>query len=222
MSLEFLYDLADYIEEKCGDGCLGYHIAIDELVVTARRDNIPDMLKLLRNDSECGFTILVDICGVDYPGREERFEIVYNLLSMHQNQRIRVKTHTDEDTPVPSVTSLFSCAAWYEREVWDLYGVFFDGHPDLRRILTDYGFEGHPMRKDFPLTGFVELRYDNEKERVVYEPVQLTQDFRNFDFESPWEGLRDVQLPGDEKETRPEHGWTPYERDPFKSIQDES
>ena len=222
MSLEFLYDLAEYIEEKCSDSCLGYHIAIDELVVTAKRDHIPDMLKILRDDNECDFTMLVDICGVDYPGRAGRFEIVYNLLSMHQNQRIRVKTHTNEDTPVPSVTSLFSCAAWYEREIWDLYGVFFDGHPDLRRILTDYGFEGHPMRKDFPLTGFVELRYDNEKERVVYEPVQLTQDFRNFDFESPWEGLRDVQLPGDEKETKPEHGWTPYERDPLKAIQDES
>lgn len=155
-------------------------------------------LTFLRDDTNCLFKILVDVCGVDYPEREERFEVVYHLLSLKHNQRIRVKVSTDEDTPVPSVVGVFSTANWFEREVWDLYGVFFSDHPDLRRILTDYGFEGHPLRKDFPLTGYVEVRYDDEQKRVVYEPVKLTQEFRRFDFLSPWEGAQYV-LPGDEK-----------------------
>jgi NADH-quinone oxidoreductase subunit C len=140
----------------------------------------------------------VDILGVDYPEQEERFEVVYQFLSLRHNQRVRVKVTTDEDSPVPSVAGIYPSAIWYEREVWDMYGVFFADHPDLRRILTDYGFEGHPLRKDFPLTGYVELRYDDEQKRVVYEPVKLTQDFRTFDFLSPWDGMT-RQLPGDEK-----------------------
>jgi NADH-quinone oxidoreductase subunit C len=147
------------------------------------------------------FKELVDLCGVDYPERERRFEVVYHLLSLKNNQRIRVKVETDESTPVPSVVELFSTAGWFEREAWDMYGIYFADHPDLRRILTDYGFEGHPLRKDFPLTGHVELRYDDEQKRVVYEPVRLRQDFRTFDFLSPWEGGGGV-LPGDEKATR--------------------
>ncbi|MBY0430201.1 MAG: NADH-quinone oxidoreductase subunit C, partial [Rhodospirillales bacterium] len=143
------------------------------------------------------FKQLMDLCGIDYPQREQRFEVVYHLLSMKHNQRIRVKAPTDEDTPVPSVTGVFSAANWFEREAWDMYGIFFADHPDLRRLLTDYGFEGHPLRKDFPLTGYVEVRYDDEQKRVVYEPVKLTQDFRTFDFLSPWEGPG--LLPGDEK-----------------------
>jgi NADH-quinone oxidoreductase subunit C len=142
----------------------------------------------------------MDVCGVDYPDRDERFEVVYNLLSLKLNQRVRVKVTTDEDSPVPSVTGVFRSAGWYERETWDLYGIFFSDHPDLRRLLTDYGFEGHPLRKDFPLTGYVEVRYDDEQKRVVYEPVRLTQEFRTFDFLSPWEGMTRV-LPGDEKAT---------------------
>jgi NADH-quinone oxidoreductase subunit C len=156
------------------------------------------VLGFLKDDANCRFQQLVDICGVDYPEREERFEIVYNLLSVTQNQRVRVKVATDEATPVPSATGVFRSAGWFERETWDLFGVFFSDHPDLRRILTDYGFEGHPMRKDFPLTGHVEVRYDEELKRVVYEPVKLHQDFRRFDFLSPWEGMTRL-LPGDEK-----------------------
>jgi NADH-quinone oxidoreductase subunit C len=161
------------------------------------RAAIVKVMSFLRDESQCQFKMLVDVCGVDYPERPERFEIVYNLLSLKHNQRIRVKVTTDEDTPVPSVTSVFSTAGWFEREAWDLYGIFFSDHPDLRRILTDYGFQGHPMRKDFPLTGYVEVRYDEEQKRVVYEPVKLVQEFRRFDFESPWEGM--TILPGDEK-----------------------
>jgi len=142
---------------------------------------------------------LMDICGVDYPDRAKRFDVVYHLLSLKNNARVRVKVQTDEGTPVPSVVGVHSAAGWFERECWDLFGVAFAGNPDLRRILTDYGFEGHPLRKDFPLTGYVEVRYDDEQKRVVYEPVKLTQDFRNFDFMSPWEGMTDVMLPGDEK-----------------------
>jgi NADH-quinone oxidoreductase subunit C len=152
--------------------------------------------------------MLVSLCAVDYPDRPERFEVVYNLLSLEQNNRVRVKISAAENEFVPTVTKVFSTAGWFEREAWDLYGIFFEGHTDLRRILTDYGFEGHPLRKDFPLTGFVELRYDEEQRRVVYEPVQLTQDFRTFDYLSPWEGMTDVMLPGDEKGTVPA-GWKP-------------
>ncbi len=150
---------------------------------------------------ECLFRQLIDVAGVDYPEREQRFEVVYQLLNMKHNRRLRVKVQTDEKTPVPSAVGVFSSAGWYEREVWDMYGVHFDGNPDLRRILTDYGFDGHPQRKDFPLTGYVEMRYDEEQKRVVYEPVQLRQAYRSFDFLSPWEGPAEYVLPGDEKKT---------------------
>jgi NADH-quinone oxidoreductase subunit C len=169
-----------------------------QLVLWVRRESIVKVLTFLRDDPRCLFKCLVDVCGVDYPQRPERFEVVYHLLSLHHNLRLRVKVTTDEETPVPSVAGVFSTANWYERETWDLYGVYFSDHPDLRRLLTDYGFEGHPMRKDFPLTGYVEVRYDDEQKRVVYEPIKLKQEFRSFDFLSPWEGMSDV-LPGDEK-----------------------
>jgi NADH-quinone oxidoreductase subunit C len=157
-----------------------------------------DVLTKLRDDAACRFEILIDICGVDYPARPNRFDVVYHLLSVRKNQRLRLKLETDEATPVPSVISVFPAANWYEREAYDMYGILFSNHPDLRRLLTDYGFEGYPLRKDFPLTGYKEVRYDDEQKRVVYEPVRLTQEFRNFDFESPWEGVEYV-LPGDEK-----------------------
>ena len=169
-----------------------------ELTITVKADAIVPALSFLRDDAKCLFKQLMDVCGVDYPDRARRFDVVYHLLSLKLNQRIRVKLETDEQTPVPSVTGVFSSAGWWEREAWDLYGVFFSDHPDLRRILTDYGFEGHPLRKDFPLTGYVELRYDDELKRVVYQPVQLVQEFRDFDFMSPWEGAPHI-LPGDEK-----------------------
>ncbi|WP_408904047.1 NADH-quinone oxidoreductase subunit C [Neoroseomonas nitratireducens] len=168
-----------------------------ELVLRARRDALPALMLLLRDDPRFACEQCVDICGVDWPERPERFEIVYNLLSLAHNHRIRVIVTTDEATPVPSVAGIWACATWYERETWDMYGVVFDGQTDLRRLLTDYGFEGHPLRKDFPLTGFVELRYDEELKRVAYSPVQLTQEFRNFDYMSPWEAM--TTLPGDEK-----------------------
>ena len=169
-----------------------------ELILNVRAEALLRVIKFLRNDANCLFHMLVDICGVDYPEREKRFEIVYNLLSLKHNIRLRLKVSTDENTPVPSVSSIYPTAGWFERECWDMYGVFFGDHPDLRRILTDYGFEGHPLRKDFPLTGYVEVRYDDEQRRVVYEPVKLTQEFRSFDFLSPWEGMTPT-LPGDEK-----------------------
>lgn len=193
-----LNDLGDYIAGKAGDAVLSWEIALGELATVTTRDNLSAVMKLLRDDSNCQFKVLIDVTAADYPEREERFEIVYNLLSLSHNQRIRVKASTDENTPVPSVVPLFSAAGWFEREVWDMFGVFFTDHPDLRRMLTDYGFEGHPLRKDFPLTGYVEVRYDEEQKRVVYEPVTLTQDFRSFDFMSPWEGAEYI-LPGDEK-----------------------
>ena len=193
-----LNDMGDYIAGKAGDAVLSWEIALGELAIVTTRDNLSAVMKLLRDDSNCQFKVLIDVTAADYPEREERFEIVYNLLSLSHNQRIRVKASTDENTPVPSVVPLFSAAGWFEREVWDMFGVFFTDHPDLRRMLTDYGFEGHPLRKDFPLTGYVEVRYDEEQKRVVYEPVTLTQDFRSFDFMSPWEGAEYI-LPGDEK-----------------------
>ena len=171
------------------------------LIVTVE-DLLSEMIRL-RDDPATQFDQLIDICGVDYPEREQRFEVVYHLLSLRRNNRLRVKVCTDENTPVPSIVGLYPAAGWFERECWDMYGIKFSGHPDLRRILTDYGFEGHPLRKDFPLTGFVEVRYDDEQKRVVYEPVKLVQDFRNFDNLSPWAGMTDVMLPGDEKGTRP-------------------
>jgi NADH-quinone oxidoreductase subunit C len=176
-------------------------IAHGELMVTVQRDAIVRVLQFLRDDPACRFDVLVDICGVDYPERPERLEVVYNLLSLTHNCRVRLKVMTDEETPVPSATPVYSAAGWFERECWDLLGVYFADHPDLRRILTDYGFEGHPLRKDFPLTGYVEVRYDEEQKRVVYEPVKLKQEFRSFDFLSPWEGMNTI-LPGDEKATR--------------------
>ena len=196
---EALQDLEQHISAALPDEILGSEIAYDELALTVRREVLLKVLKFLRDDQNCQFKQLVDVCGVDFPEREERFEVVYNLLSLKHNQRVRVKLSAGEDTPVDSATEIFSSANWFERETFDLYGVFFAGHPDLRRILTDYGFEGYPLRKDFPLTGFVEVRYDSEQRRVVYEPVKLTQEFRSFDFSSPWEGI--LHLPGDEKAT---------------------
>ncbi len=170
--------------------------AFGELTLTAEAARIVDVLTFLRDDAACRFVCFTDLSGADYPEREQRFDIVYQLLSPKLDRRIRVKIATDEATPVPSAISVFPAANWYEREVYDLFGVLFEGHPDLRRILTDYGFDGHPLRKDFPMTGFVEVRYDDEEKRVRYEPVRLDQEFRQFDFLSPWEGAR---LPGDEK-----------------------
>ena len=193
-----LKDLGDYVAEALPQEVLGTEIELDELMVRARRDLIVKVLTFLRDDVNCRFQQLMDVCGVDYPEREKRFEVVYNLLSLTHNMRIRIKVETDEETPVPSVSGVFSSATWWEREAWDLFGIYFSEHPDLRRIMTDYGFDGHPLRKDFPLTGYVEVRYDDEQKRVVYEPVKLTQEFRTFDFLSPWEGVQGV-LPGDEK-----------------------
>lgn len=213
---DIFIELAEHVQEETDGAVTSFELINGELVLHADKNSLKKLLIFLRDDPECQFSQLVDICGVDYPNELERFTIVYNLLSMKQNQRIRVKITTDEDTPVPSVSSLFSCANWAEREIWDLYGVMFEGHPDHRRILTDYGFEGHPLRKDFPLTGFVELRYDEEQKRVVYAPVQLTQDFRMFDNLSPWEGLTKIQLPGDEKATIPEHGYVAAAKAAYK------
>ncbi|MFQ5785209.1 MAG: NADH-quinone oxidoreductase subunit C [Alphaproteobacteria bacterium] len=195
---EALRELGDHIAAALPEDVVDTEIAHGELAVRVQRSAIVRVLCFLRDDAGCQFKCLMDVCGVDYPEREERFEVVYNLLSVQHNQRVRVKLTTDEEAPVPSVTGVFNSAGWWEREAWDLFGIYFSGHPDLRRILTDYGFEGHPLRKDFPLTGFVEMRYDDEQKRVVYEPVKLTQEFRSFDFLSPWEGAHYV-LPGDEK-----------------------
>ena len=197
-----LVDLAEMLKLSLPDDIVDAFFADGDLTVTVQRPSIVKVLKFLRDDANCQFSQLVDLCGVDFPEREERFEVVYHLLSMNQNLRTRLKVCASEDTSVPSVASVFSCANWFEREVWDMYGVFFSDHPDLRRILTDYGFDGHPQRKDFPLTGYVEVRYDESQKRVVYEPVKLTQDFRTFDFMSPWEGAEHAHqqmLPGDEK-----------------------
>ena len=193
-----LFELGEYIGATLAVEGAGTAFAGEELVLSVPPAGLDRALTWLRDDSQCLFKMLVDICGVDYPERERRFEVVYNLLSLRHNQRIRVKVAVDAETPVPSAVGIYSAAGWYEREAWDLYGIYFAGNPDLRRIMTDYGFEGHPLRKDFPLTGFVELRYDDEQKRCAYEPVQLTQDFRDFDFMSPWEGAEYV-LPGDEK-----------------------
>lgn len=193
-------DFSDYIAGALGSDLTGSTVALGELALELEADKLLKVLTYLRDDVNCQFKILLDICGVDYPERERRFDVVYHMLSLTQNLRVRLKIQTDENTPVPSAVELFNAAGWWEREAWDLYGIFFAGNPDLRRILTDYGFEGHPLRKDFPLTGYVEVRYDDEQKRVVYEPVKLTQDFRNFDFLSPWEGILQ-ELPGDEKAT---------------------
>lgn len=195
---EALQILAAHIEKALPGKVTGTAIAYGELNVRAEAFAILDVLRFLHDDADCAFINFIDICGVDYPGREKRFDVVYHLLSPKHVQRIRVSVETDERTPVPSATGIFPGALWFEREAYDMFGILFSDHPDLRRILTDYGFEGHPLRKDFPMTGFVEVRYDDAQKRVVYEPVKLNQEFRNFDFLSPWEGTEYV-LPGDEK-----------------------
>jgi NADH-quinone oxidoreductase subunit C len=198
-----LEDLGAHIKSSMTSAIGDQTIYVGELTLAARADQIYAILKFLRDDPRCKFTTLIDICGADYPEREKRFDVVYHLLSMQLNHRVRIKIETDEQTAVPSVAGIFPCADWFEREAFDMYGILFSGHPDLRRLLTDYGFQGHPLRKDFPLSGHVEVRYDQEQQRVIYEPVKLTQQFRNFDFLSPWEGIP-AELPGDEKAKRPD------------------
>ena len=193
-----LQELGEHLAASLGPAVLDRQIAYGELTLLVPGEEIVRVLTFLRDDPGCLFVSLMDLCGADYPGREKRFDVVYHLLSYRHNRRIRIKVEADEVTPVPSVIDVFPTANWFEREAYDLYGVLFSGHPDLRRILTDYGFEGHPLRKDFPLSGFVEVRYDEEQKRVVYEPIRLQQEFRSFDFLSPWEGT-DYVLPGDEK-----------------------
>jgi len=195
---ERLETLAQSIQAALPGSVTGHEIARGELTLRVEAADIVKVARYLRDATQCQFSCIIDITAVDWPGREKRFDVVYHFLSPRLNQRIRVKIETDEATPVPSIIEVYRGADWYERETYDLYGVLFAGHPDLRRILTDYGFEGHPLRKDFPLTGFVEVRWDDEEKRVKYEPVKLTQEFRNFDFLSPWEGT-DYVLPGDEK-----------------------
>jgi len=189
-------DLKDHILSALGTSLNGAEIAFfssgDELTLDARREDIVETISFLRDDPLCKFTTLIDICGADYPGRERRFDVVYHLLSMQLNQRIRIKVTTDEQAPVHTMIGVYPAANWYEREAFDMYGIAFDEHPDLRRLLTDYGFEGHPLRKDFPLSGFVECRYDEERKSVIYEAVNLPQEFRDFDFMSPWEGAKYV------------------------------
>jgi NADH-quinone oxidoreductase subunit C len=193
-------ELGEYIAGALGDSVIGTHVALGELTVEVQPNRIVKVASFLRDDPNCLFKMLVDVCGVDYPERAKRFEVVYHLLSLKKNLRIRVKASVGEEEPIPSVVGVYSAAAWFEREAYDMYGIFFSDNPDLRRILTDYGFEGHPFRKDFPLTGYIEVRYDEAQKRVVYEPVKLVQEFRSFDFLSPWEGmLQPRQLPGDEK-----------------------
>ena len=198
MSDDALIELGRHVADALEDDVRDHRVEAGELTVEIHRDRVVKVLRFLREDANCRFTTLIDICGVDWPGRSERFDVVYHLLSMHLNHRIRVVTTTDEDAGVPSATEIFPAANWFEREAFDMYGIIFENHPDLRRILTDYGFHGFPLRKDFPLTGFTEVRYDVEQKRVVYEPVELVQDYRDFDFLSPWEGAQYV-LPGDEK-----------------------
>jgi NADH-quinone oxidoreductase subunit C len=193
-----LDDLGAHIIAGQPGAALSYEVRLGELTVLAKTNEIVSLITFLRDDPRCKFTTFVDLCGVDYPERGKRFDVVYHLLSMHLNQRIRVKLETDEHNAVPSVAEVFPCANWFEREAFDMYGILFSNHPDLRRLLTDYGFQGYPLRKEFPLSGHVEVRYDPEQERVVYEPLKLPQAFRSFDFVSPWEGMT-RELPGDEK-----------------------
>lgn len=187
-----LTNLGDLIQKEQDSSLHSVSITTDELVLNGIPAEISELVGFLKNNSECQFTTLVDITAVDFPGREKRFDVVYHLLSMNLNQRVRIKVKIAEGELVPSLVNLFPCANWFEREVFDMYGILFSGHPDLRRILTDYGFKGHPLRKDFPLTGFSEVRYDEVQKKVVYEPVELVQEFRDFDFESPWEGMGEV------------------------------
>ncbi len=196
MADEALHEIGNHIARA--KGVTGFAVAHGELNVEADGAQIVALMKFLRDDKKCQFINIIDVCGVDYPTREKRFDVVYHLLSPKKNLRVRVRVQTDEQTPVPSICDVFPGANWFEREAYDLYGILFTGHPELRRLLTDYGFEGYPLRKDFPLTGFVEVRWDDQVKRVVYEPVRLAQEFRNFDFLSPWEGA-DYVLPGDEK-----------------------
>ncbi|MEZ5928647.1 MAG: NADH-quinone oxidoreductase subunit C [Parvularculaceae bacterium] len=198
MTEEELKDLGEHIALAIESDIRGWKVAYGELTIEVHAPRIAPVLKFLRDDTLCRFIQLIDVTAVDYPERLKRFDVVYHLLSLHNNQRIRVKAEIGEEETIPSVIDVHPTADWFEREAFDMYGVVFAGHPDLRRILTDYGFEGYPLRKDFPLTGHVEVRYDDEKKRVVYEPVNLVQDFRNFDYLSPWEGAKYV-LPGDEK-----------------------
>jgi len=197
---EKIATLEDHVEATEGGKLIATTTRLGELTIETRRADLLELLIFLRDDQKCLFQSLVDICAVDYPEDKERFEVVYHLLSMRKNHRIRVKVRTDEDTPVPSAVRIFPAANWYEREAFDMYGVLFSDHPDMRRLLTDYGFEGYPLRKEFPLTGRVQVRYDNAEKRVVTEPVKLVQEYRNFDFLSPWEGMQAV-IPGDEKAT---------------------
>ncbi len=197
-NLDTLKDMGQAITSALENEMHGYDVAFDELTLDARADKIVTILTYLRDEANYKFVQLTDICAVDYPERSRRFDVVYHLLSLKHNIRLRIKVQADDEVPVPSVVQVYPVANWYEREVWDMYGVMFDGHPDLRRLLTDYGFQGHPQRKDFPLTGYVELRYSEEERRVVYEPVKLQQEFRDFDFMSPWEGAKYI-LPQDEK-----------------------
>lgn len=213
-----LKQLCAHIQKQLKKSIISNVIEQGEIILIVARQDIYHVLHVLRDEPECMFKQLIDITAVDWPVRlPDRFDVVYHLLSMQHNVRIRVKTATDEDTPVPSVTELFDSAIWAEREVYDMYGVMFEGNPDQRRILTDYGFEGHPLRKDFPLTGFVEVRYDPKSESVIYEPVTLQQDFRSFDFMSPWEAMTDMQLPGDEKAVKQAFGTVDY-RDKTKDA----
>ena len=193
-----LQELGEIIQVAQADQVVSTHVANDELTVISTVQGLPVLVAYLRDNAACQFTTMIDITAVDFPEREARFEVVYHFLSMRQNMRIRVKLVADEETVVPSIVALHPSANWFEREVFDMYGILFSGHPDLRRILTDYGFRGHPLRKDFPTTGYTEVRYDETQKRVVYEPVTLTQDYRQFDFMSPWEGAEYI-LPGDEK-----------------------
>jgi NADH-quinone oxidoreductase subunit C len=193
-----LEEIVEMVRGAHPEALVDEEIVRGELTLRISREGLTEVVRFLRDDPRSAFICLIDICAVDWPARAERFDVVYHFLSPVQNLRIRLKVATDEYTPVPSLYALFPAADWFEREAYDLYGVIFSGHPDLRRILTDYGFDGHPLRKDFPLTGFVEVRYDDEAKRVVYEPVKLAQQYRDFDFLSPWEGT-DYVLPGDEK-----------------------
>ncbi|MDO5632858.1 MAG: NADH-quinone oxidoreductase subunit C [Paracoccus sp. (in: a-proteobacteria)] len=198
--VDALAELAEHIALRRPDDVVESNIALGELTVTAVANNIVELAEFLRGDPNCRFASLIDITAVDHPGRTARFDVVWHFLSMYRNQRVRIKASVREDEPVPSLTGVFPNANWYEREVFDMFGIAFAGHEDLRRILTDYGFRGHPLRKDFPTTGYVEVRYDDAEKRVVYEPVKLVQEYRQFDFLSPWEGAKYV-LPGDEKGT---------------------
>nr|WP_321456889.1 NADH-quinone oxidoreductase subunit C [uncultured Cohaesibacter sp.] len=195
---ETLRDLGDYIDLVLDGKIVNWQIAFGELTINAKRAEIVEVVRVLRDDPRLKFVSFIDLTAVDYPEREERFDVVYHLLSPKQNARVRIKISTDETTQVDSICGVYPGANWFEREAYDMYGILFSDHPDLRRLLTDYGFDGHPLRKDFPLTGYYEVHYDDEKKRVVYEPVKLDQEFRNFDFLSPWEGV-DYALPGDEK-----------------------